>query len=87
MVPAATVYPNLLDIGCFSHTLDHVGEKLSTPVLDEFSKAWINLFSQSPKSKLAWRTQTDLASPSYLIQDGGLSGKFSNKSTIALAMF
>ena len=24
------VYPKLLDVGCFSHTLDHLGEKLST---------------------------------------------------------
>lgn len=38
------VYPKLLDVGCFSHTLDHVGEKLNTPVLDVFAKAWINMF-------------------------------------------
>ena len=27
-----------LQIGCFSHTLDHVGEKMYTPVLDKFAK-------------------------------------------------
>ena len=33
------IYQNLLDIGCFSHTLDRVGENMKTPVLDEFFKA------------------------------------------------
>ena len=47
------VYPNVLDVRCFSHTLDHVGEKLATPILDEFATPWINMFSRSPKSKLA----------------------------------
>ena len=32
------VFPNVLDIGCFSHTLDHVGEHFNTPILDEFIK-------------------------------------------------
>lgn len=25
------LYPNLLDIGCYSHTIDHVGENFDTP--------------------------------------------------------
>ena len=37
------VYPNIVDVGCFSHTIDHVGEKFETPVLDEFISAWISL--------------------------------------------
>ena len=52
------LYPNLVDIGCFSRTLDHVGEKMETPILDEFLKAWISLFAHSPKSKIAFKTQT-----------------------------
>ena len=59
------VYPNVLDIGCFSHTLDLVGEKLATPVLDEFMRTWLNIFSRSPKTKLAWRTLTGLSPTSY----------------------
>ena len=39
------LYPQLIDIGCFSHTLDHVGENFKTPILNEFISAWINLFS------------------------------------------
>ena len=29
------VYPYILDVGCFSHTIDHVGEKIKTDILDE----------------------------------------------------
>ena len=49
----------------FSHTLDHVGEKMYTPVLDQFAKVWTGMFSRSPKSKLAWRTKTNLPVPTY----------------------
>ncbi len=28
------VVPHILDIGCFSHTLDHMGERNKTSVLD-----------------------------------------------------
>ena len=55
----------MFDIGCFSHILDHVGEKLKTPILDKFVSGWINIFSRSPKTKLAWKTQTGLPVPSY----------------------
>lgn len=56
MQTLSLVYPNMLDIGCFSHTLDRVGEKLNTPVLEQFTKLWIALFSRSPKARLAWKT-------------------------------
>ena len=39
------IYGSALDIGCFSHTLDHVGERLKTPQLDVLLKAWISLFA------------------------------------------
>ena len=61
----SVVYNQILDVGCFSHTLDHVGERMKTPVLDEFTKAWISLFAHSPKSRLAWRTQTGLPTPTH----------------------
>ena len=65
MRTVSVVYNKLLDVGCFSHTLDRVGERMKTPILDEFTKAWISLFSHSPKSRLAWRTQTGLSTPTY----------------------
>jgi len=51
------VYLCLLDVGCFSHTLDHV--------LDGFMKVWLGLFTRSPKAKLAWREATSLPVPTY----------------------
>ena len=47
------VFPRVLDIGCFSHTLDHVGEHMKITVLEEFLKSWIGLFSRSAKARLA----------------------------------
>ena len=61
------LYNHLTDIGCFSHTLDHVHveERMNTPVLNDFSKGWIGMFSRSPKLRLRWRTQTGGCAPSY----------------------
>ena len=33
----AVLYPKVLDVGCFSHTIDHVGKHFKTPILPEFS--------------------------------------------------
>ena len=41
---AKIVFPKLIDIGYFSHTIDHVGEHFNTPVLNDFIK------TRSPKS-------------------------------------
>ena len=59
------VYNHLMDVPCFSHTLNHVGEGMNTPILDNFTKVWISLFSHSPKERLAWRMLTGLSPPSY----------------------
>lgn len=59
------VYPNLVDVGCFSHTIDHVGERFDTPVLDEFMSAWVSLFAHSYKTKALWRERTGRAMKSY----------------------
>ena len=59
------VYPRLLDVGCFSHTLDRVGEYFNIPILSEFTSAWITMFSYSPKVRLIWKEQTGRAMGSY----------------------
>ena len=41
------IYPNLLSIGRFSHTIDRVGEHFNTPNLSEFATSWISLFSHN----------------------------------------
>ena len=38
---------------------------MQTPVLDLFIKGWIGMFAHSPKTRLAWTTQTGLPSPTY----------------------
>ena len=52
-------------MGCYSHALDHVGERMHTPVLAKFLKTWIGMFAHSPKTRLLWRTQTRLSPPTY----------------------
>ena len=52
------VYPSLLSVGCFSHTIDRVGEQFCTPHLSKFITSWISLFSHSPKTRILWLEQT-----------------------------
>lgn len=59
------VYPLLIDIRCFSHTIDHVGGRFQTPTLSEFITLWICLFSHSPKTRLLWKSKTGRAMSSY----------------------
>ena len=49
------MFPKLADVGCFSHMLDLVGEKFTTPHLSSVMVWWISLFSHSPKSMLLWK--------------------------------
>ena len=73
MATLRVLYPEILDVGCYAHTIDHVGERFSTPTLSEFVTAWINLFSRSPKARLAWQTRTDRA-PSRTRKQGDGAG-------------
>ena len=59
------LYNNMMDVGCFSHTINHVGERMHTPTLNEFMTSLISLFSRSPKAKLIWRSQTGIPIVSY----------------------
>lgn len=52
MRTVSIVYPNAVDVGCMSHTLDHVGDNMKTPILDKFVKYWTNLFARSGKARL-----------------------------------
>ena len=57
MHTVSIIYPDVLDIGCFSHTMDHVGEKFVTTILDDFVAAWVQMFAHSPKSRLVWQNR------------------------------
>lgn len=63
MRTVSIMYPKILDIGCFSHTLDLVGKKFEVPTLDNFMKHWEAMFKHSFMSKLLW--QTGMAIKSY----------------------
>ena len=69
------VFPKLVDIGCFSHTIDHIGERFNTPVLNDFMKTWIGIVSRSPNLNLLGRQKQ--ARNLHLIPqlDGGPSGR------------
>ena len=59
------LYPRILDAGCFSHTIDNCGHHFRTPVLDEFIRIWLTLFSHSPKARLQWRARTGHSMRTY----------------------
>lgn len=59
------MFPNLLDIGCYSHTLDIAGNKFELPTVEEFIKPWISLFSHSPKARFEWKSKTGRSMASY----------------------
>ena len=61
------VYPSLLSVGCFSHTIDRVGEQFCTPHLSEFITSWISLFSHSPKTRILWLDQTGRSMATYSV--------------------
>lgn len=65
MRTVSILYNQVMDISCFSHTLDLVREHMKTPILDDFIKSWVSLYSHSPKSRLLWRTQTGSSPASY----------------------
>ena len=52
------LYPAVLGIGCFSHTLNRVGEKFNAPLVNDFTTYWVSLFSHSFKAQAIWKQQT-----------------------------
>ena len=49
------IFPNMVNVVCFSHTLDNVGNHFEIATLKEFSGLWIRLFRNSCKAKLLWK--------------------------------
>ena len=63
------VYPSLLSVGCFSHTIDRVGEQFCTLYSTPFRviTSWISLFSHSPKTRILWFEQTGRSMATYSV--------------------
>ena len=52
-------YPKLFDMGCFLHTVDHVGEYFSIHILSVSSPVHgSQCFLIAPKVRLIWKEQT-----------------------------
>lgn len=56
----AFIFPKMLNIVCFSHTLNNVVKHLEIPTLLEFGNLWVRLFSHSHKAKLAWQDLAEI---------------------------
>ena len=56
------LYPKVVDIKCFSHTL---GEHFEIPILSEFISLWISVFSHSPKARMLWTEETGTSIKSF----------------------
>ena len=54
------LYTSFMDVRCFSHTLDNVGRAIEADTLKGFVSDWITLFAHSPKSRLRWKSQTNV---------------------------
>lgn len=78
------VYPFAVDVGCFSHMLNSVGEHFKVPLLSEFIHAWVSLFAHSCKAQLAWRERTGLSIRSYSPTRWWSHGKSLNKQLTCL---
>ena len=59
-------FPQLLDVTCFSHTIDNVGKHFEFRVLDTFAQYWVSLFSHSAAARLAWKARTGTAMRTYI---------------------
>ena len=59
------LYPNMMDIVCFSHTIDNVGDHFQFKVLDSFTRYWVRLFSRSQAARLLWKERTGISMKSH----------------------
>ena len=51
------LFPSIISIGCFSYTLNQVGEKFNVPNVHDFTTYWITLLSNSFKAQFLWKQQ------------------------------
>ena len=59
------IFPKVIDVCCFSHTIDRVGVHFNIPTVRRFLQLWNSLFGHSPATRLAWKEQTGIAMGSY----------------------
>ena len=57
------IWDNALDMECFAHTLNHVGEQLKHPNLDPLLQALSYMWSASTKARFMWKQLTGRMPP------------------------
>lgn len=55
----------VLDVTCFSHTINNVGKHFEFCVLDTFAQYWCSMFTHSAAARLTWKDRNGLAMQSY----------------------
>jgi len=61
------LYLAVLGIGCFSDTLNCVGEKFNAPYVNDCTTYWVSLFSHSFKAQAIWKQQTGRTISSFSV--------------------
>lgn len=59
------VFPKVVDVRCFSHAVDCVGDHFNILILKRFLQLWNSLFGHSPATRLAWRQRSGISMKSY----------------------
>ena len=75
----AVVYPSIVDIGCFSHTIDLVGSKFATPMLTEFITPGLAYFPTVQKLNCFGSQEMVVLCRAIVALDGGVSGRKKSK--------
>ena len=78
------LYPRLLDVGCFSHTLNLVGEHFHTTTLSEFG---IRLFFIVPRLKCYGKNRLGHLCKVIAQLCGGADGRFISSLWCSLEMW
>jgi len=59
------VFPNVVDVRCFSHATDGIGSHFNIPTFRRFLQLWNALFGHSPPIRIAWKEHTGISNKSY----------------------
>ena len=71
------LYPNMMDIGCISHSLDRVSTKCVTPVVTSFMLSWNAMFTTRMRARQAFKTSEDEGCQDTTPLHGGAFGNVS----------
>ena len=59
------LYPYVMDITCFSYTVNNEGRHFQFETLQDFGSLWINVFSHSAMAEMLWEQLTGVTVKTY----------------------